>query len=161
MCDNESHLCETHGYKCTSHQQDLRAFHISDDSREEYDSGSHKGQCWKIPKMSMPKELQEYFETLEWKQVIYWDDVLYKTANRSLDITIDNLGRAEFERNLVMFRKAQQQLAEACFAKVVLPCNTTGPPIPAEQTDCIVRDSGCGFDCMDAFFQQWDAQQVF
>lgn len=129
---------------------------FSDDSSEEYDSGTHKNQCWLIQKsVVLSREIEEYFQSKEWKKVVYWDEVLHQAANIALDMTIEKIGRKEFDRNLRIFRQAQQELVKACSAKVVVPCNSPGAPVPPDKTDCIIRDSGCGFSCMDEFFRQW------
>ena len=143
---------------CLSHTQTLHANSLtSDDSKEKYDSGSHRKQCWLIHKNNiLSQQVKDYLQSSEWNDFVYWDGMLYQAANRALDMTIDQLGRDEFQQNLQQFRKVQQELGKYCSTRVVLPCNSTGPPIPQEQTDCIVGDSGCGFDCMDDFFRQWD-----
>ena len=71
----------------------------------------------------------------------------------SLDLTIEALGRDEFQTNLKEFRRIQQELKEKC--NIVVPCSEAGvAPIPQDETDCIIRDSACGFDCMDEYFRQ-------
>ena len=61
-------------------------YYCSDDSKGEYDSGSHKGKCWLIPELTISKEVQDYFQSDEWNDVIYWDVVLHKAANRVLGL---------------------------------------------------------------------------
>lgn len=134
----------------------MHPFHArSDDSKGDYDSGHHKHKCSFIPEpmSTISPDIKEYLSSKEWKRVNDWDEILHKAANRSLDLTIEQLDRAEFEMKLREFQRIQRAVVQKC--KIIVPCNTAGiPPIPQEETDCIVRDSGCGFDCMDDYFRQ-------
>lgn len=51
--------------------------------------------------------MKEFFETEQWRDIIRWDEALYKAANRSLDLTIDKLGRKRFEENLKLYLHAK------------------------------------------------------
>lgn len=112
--------------------------------------------CYLIQKSVISPSVKEYIESKEWKQFVFWDEILHKAANISLDLTIEKLGREVFQRQLDLFRRAQAALAETCSQQVVFPCNSAGERIPPERTDCIYGDNGCGFDCMDEFFRDWD-----
>jgi len=94
-------------------------------------------------------EMQEYFDSPEWKEIIYWDDVLHKAVNRSLDLTIERLGREDFLQNLERFRKAKELVTSQCLPSMRLPCTDDGVVRNPANTDCLYDDMGCGFDCMD------------
>jgi len=78
----------------------------------------------------------------------YWDTVLYEAASRSLDLTIDRLGREEFEKRLDVYRRAQRLGADRCFARTVFPCSGGTFHFP-NQTNCMWKDSACGSSCLD------------
>lgn len=84
---------------------------------------------------------------------MFWDEVLHKAANISLDLTIERLGREDFQRQLEHFRRVQTEVGKACSRKVVFPCTSTGRRVPPRRTDCLNGDNGCGFECMDDYFE--------
>lgn len=57
-----------------------------------YDDGLYQNTCYKIQKSSILPFMKQYFESNMWKEKNKWAAVLYQTANRSLDLTIDRLG---------------------------------------------------------------------
>jgi len=96
----------------------------------------------------MLDEMREYFDGHQWKEISFWDGVLHRAVNRSLDLTIDSvLGRANFERRLDEFRIAKAAVTEQCLPTLRLPCTADGRL--RRKTDCLYDDMGCGFDCMD------------
>ena len=50
------------------------------------------------------------------------DYLLYQAAQRSLDKTIDALGRKHVEKNDELLKSLQQQNEEQCASKITLPC---------------------------------------
>jgi hypothetical protein len=68
--------------------------------------------------------------------------ILYDAANKSLDLTIDALGRELFDQNLNRFIHALLVVEQTCLPKVVFPCDANGTR--HQETDCIQYDSGCG-----------------
>ena len=117
-----------------------------------FDDGRYKNTCFRIEPSVISPAIGEYIQSDEWKKVIYWDRVLHLAANKALDLTITKLGKASFEQKLRLFRETQLKVKEFCAPKVVFPCNSTGPPVPMSETDCIHGDLGCGFDCLDEYF---------
>lgn len=69
-------------------------------------------------------------------------------------MTIERLGSVEFQRNLEIFRQTKKEVEEYCSGKVTYPCSSTGVRREQEDTDCILHDSGCGFECIDEYFRQ-------
>jgi hypothetical protein len=63
-----------------------------------------------------------------------------------LDLTIDKLGRFEFEIKLEKFRAARSMIQTKC-KDVVFPCSSGG--VKMNKTGCLWQDSGCGFQCLD------------
>ena len=56
--------------------------------------------------------MQSYFESPEWKQISYWDRILHQAVNRSLDMTMNKLGRNDFEMNLLMLQQKRLYLVQ-------------------------------------------------
>jgi Sulfotransferase family len=112
-----------------------------------YDDGGFMGQCFYIEPSHISRGMQKFFEHPQWKAAVKWDELLYRAANRSLDLTIDRLGRASFEKNLTKFRNAQAVAHERCLPREVFPCTSTG--IKNRNKSCLWKDSGCGSDCLD------------
>ena len=80
----------------------------------------------------------------------YGDYVLYEAVNKSLDLTIDSLGRELFEDALDAFIKLKCRAEEKCAADAVFPCSSTGEIQLAESSEsCYKRDWGCGYPCLD------------
>jgi len=124
-----------------------------------YDDGRFHNKCFRIVPSFVSDGMKRYFATPKFKADIYWDELLYHAVNRSLDLTIDSLGRSEFEQQLSKFRDAQQRIAQRCSdeSKVKYPCSSTGEKRKDEDTDCIFNDWGCGFDCIDESLSSGDA----
>jgi hypothetical protein len=123
--------------------------HISSKTSGGYDDGEFQGKCVKIQPSTLSTGLQEYLATSDWEDYIKPEKELYEAAYRSLDRTIEQLGRDLFEEELAKYRTAQQMVASRCEPDVKLPCSRTGERRRDEDTDCLVADIGCGFDCLD------------
>jgi hypothetical protein len=93
--------------------------------------------------------MYEFFETDEYQDLVHWDYVFYKAANRSLDLTIERLGRDKFQANLDKFLQAKRIASERCLPRTVFPCSEGGEYKPLSETDCMWNDSGCGMECLD------------
>jgi hypothetical protein len=98
--------------------------------------------------------MKQYFDNDEWKDNIKYDMLLYEAVNRSLDMTIDKLGRDKFNENLAKFQDAQNKAVAKCLLTAVFPCDTRG--IFHNQTDCLWNDSGCGASCLDEVATELD-----
>jgi hypothetical protein len=112
------------------------------------DAGGRKEEiCTYIWPSFVSEGMQAFFQTEEWKEIIHWDSALYKAANRSLDLTIDQLGRPEFEQQLAKYQHAKEIVHDRCLPGTVFPCSAGGEL--NRETDCLWKDSGCGMRCMD------------
>jgi hypothetical protein len=115
-----------------------------------YDDGGFHSQCTRIQRTVVTAGMREFFETNEWAEIVYWDDIFYRMANQSLDKTIDEtLGRKRFELQLQTFRSVLTVARTRCLKTAVFPCSPNGTRIPDNETDCIWRDSGCGYHCLN------------
>ena len=112
-------------------------------------TGDGKGHtfCVNVARKTMLPEMLDFLASTEWKERNKEDILLYKAVNQSLDLTIERLGREEFERNVREYQFALKVAKEECQAKAVFPCTADGKV----QTDsnCYARDEGCGYECLD------------
>jgi hypothetical protein len=113
-----------------------------------YDDGASR-RCTYIQPSFVSDGMQSFFEGDEWQSKIRNDLSLYRAANQSLDLTIERLGRSSFERNLRLFREAQEAANDRCLETTVFPCDRHGNFFPPNKTDCVFSDYGCGFECLD------------
>jgi hypothetical protein len=114
-----------------------------------YDDAGYNNRCTYIWKSFVTPGMQEFFQSEEWQRRVKADLALYQAANRSLDLTIDKLGRVAFEINLSKFLQAKEVIADRCIPTTVFPCDEGGKRNPRNRTDCLWKDSGCGTGCLD------------
>jgi hypothetical protein len=108
-------------------------------------------RCYHLQPSRVSEPMRDFFRTSpEWHAKVASDVALYRAANRSLDLTIDRLGRDRFQEELERFRRAQEAVRGRCQGKVRLPCSREGElALPVEETGCMVGDVGCGMGCLD------------
>jgi hypothetical protein len=116
--------------------------------------GRQENLCTYIWPSFVSEGMQAFFETEEWKEIIHWDSVLYQAANRSLDLTIDQLGRHEFEEQLAKYQHAKEIVHDRCLPVTIFPCSAGGKL--SHKTDCLWKDSGCGMSCVDQVSTELD-----
>jgi len=115
-----------------------------------YDDGRFQNRCVYIQPSFVSPGMKDFFASPAYQKAIYWDQVLYQAVNASLDQTIDRLGRTEFYRGLDRFQQAKRKVSQACtLQNVKFPCSVDGIKRAANDTDCLLFDMGCGFDCID------------
>jgi Galactose-3-O-sulfotransferase len=112
--------------------------------------GKKSGQtCTYIWPSFVSPGMEIFFNSSEWKDMIRYDRLLYEAVNRSLDLTIDQLGRERFENKLRTYREAQKFAQKRCLPNTTFPCDASGRFHRENTTDCIWKDSGCGVTCLD------------
>lgn len=122
-----------------------------------YDGGG--GGCHLIPKSIRVPGMQEVIDSEFFQDIIQWDNVVFQLANRSLDLTIDQtIGRDKFNKAYSIFQNARKLAEQTCSKEVQFPCtggglnasnDTWGRSFNYKDTDCLMRDSGCGYMCLD------------
>ena len=75
------------------------------------------------------------------------DNMLYQAAYKSLDLTIDALGRDLVNNEVLQFRQALKVAQETC-TDVKFPCTPGG--IKRRKNDCLFSDQGCGYKCLES-----------
>lgn len=121
-----------------------------------YDGGGSKEGCVFIqPSNPLPQPISDYLKSPEWTEgVVWWDDLLYRTVNASLDATIDRLGRSAFEQRLSQYQHAQRVVRDQCSDTAIFPCSETGEHRKPADTNCLHIDQGCGYPCIDEVANQ-------
>lgn len=114
-----------------------------------YDDGAFDNKCFKIPPSKLTLPMQQHLESPEWKEYVAPELALWKAANKSLDLTIDRLGRAEVESQVVLFKQVLAAVEQTCGKTTKFPCTATGVRIPDNETHCVLGDMACGLDCID------------
>lgn len=112
-----------------------------------FDDGAANGNCSYIQPSRITNGMRSYFQKEKWRAMVKFDELFYKAANHSLDLTIERLGRDEFNRNLERFRHVLKIAEERCIPLEVFPCTSDGKQNPKK--DCLWKDSGCGSSCLD------------
>jgi hypothetical protein len=122
-----------------------------------FDDGQHKWKCHYIVPSYLSPGMKEFFQSSTWKDRVVGDDLLYKAAWKSMDMTIDRLGRSEFKEQLEQFRSMRALAEETCASRALFPCNADGTRAN-RKTGCLWNDSGCGNACLDKLAQMLKEQ---
>ena len=112
-----------------------------------YDDGAWDGTCIYIVPSFVSSGMREWLESEKWQHRIAGDNALYAAVHASLDRTIDMLGRDLVEEQVLEFERRLDIVREKCLSQTVFPCSEEGIRVPDEQTSCLWRDSGCGYEC--------------
>ena len=112
-----------------------------------WDDGLSEGQCFYIRPPVVSPQLQQYFQSDDWMQKTQGGNLLYAAVNRSLDLTISSFDQTVFQKQLTKYKWALKEAHLRCVNKVKFPCSAGG--ILQERHDCLLWDSGCGYDCLD------------
>ena len=80
------------------------------------------------------------------------DFILYQAANKSLDRTIDALGRDKADAGVILYRELMSRNEQECRKKAIFPCPVTNRTF-RPTIDCYFYDSGCGYQCTDLVLQ--------
>jgi hypothetical protein len=106
--------------------------------------------CIPLRKTHSSPAVREYLESDEWQAVNYGDYLLYAAANRSLDMTIDRLGRDRFDNALQIYRGLLAIVEEECARETFFACSEDGKAqVDLVQSSCYDADEGCGYACID------------
>ena len=110
--------------------------------------------CMKVTKKWTTPKIDEYIAG-DYRIVNKDDYLLYNAAQRSLDKTIDALGRQRVEENVKLLKSLQQQNVEQCATKVTMRCPEPEDPgmkrkhIRLAGRSCYFNDIGCGHACTE------------
>ena len=118
-----------------------------------YDDGRFQKKCTKIQPAFTTPQVDEYLRTNFTK--LNSDYLLYAVANRTLDLTIETLGRGRVAAQVRKHRWLQRAAEEKCLPQTIFPCSANGNwQVHESMHHCYWADSGCGHKCVDAMFEQ-------
>ena len=110
-----------------------------------------RNECIELAKTKSFPSIDRYLQSAEWDAMNYGDYVLYEAVNQSLDLTIETLGREQFNEALDAFVTLRGRAEKRCAAEAVFPCSSIGEvQIDRSSVSCYEKDEGCGFACLDA-----------
>lgn len=116
------------------------------------------GVCKKTVKSFVSPVMKTFFASPYWKKRVQYEDLLYQAVNRSLDMTIDYLGRDKVEKRLQEFLDLQDVVTATCADVARPPCiKEKEQPRPLHLTDCIEVDSGCGTPCINSVADAYES----
>jgi hypothetical protein len=101
-----------------------------------------------VPKFTTPEWRAYLAASDEWRKYTEADRLLYEAANKSLDLTIDALGRDVVDKHLRKLHFALALARERCLNSTasVEACNEDGV---LDKSECLFQDAGCGYKCLD------------
>jgi hypothetical protein len=106
-------------------------------------------RCFMVVQPFITPSMRAYFSSTSWHKRIKGDLLLYQTANQSLDMTIDKLGRTVVENELRRFQWALQYAKEVCLTKVKFLCNYDGI-WQRSAHKCMYERYGCASQCLNS-----------
>jgi hypothetical protein len=120
----------------------------------------HKNrECIRMHAPKATLEMKEWFHTGEAEDVLEPDVMVYRAVNKSLDLTIEQLGRDKVEKKIKMLKWAQQMAVSQCGQAVRYPCTDDGQL--SVEHDCLAGDVACGFQCLDELGPEISTIPVF
>jgi hypothetical protein len=119
--------------------------YLSTKTQGTYERFAHK--CVKIQKAKVTQQMKEYVYTPNFEAFTEADVLVYQAVNKSLDITIEQLGRTKVESTVKRLQWAQRMAQKQCINVVKFPCTDEGEM--QEPNDCLMADVACGYNCLD------------
>ena len=115
-------------------------------------SSSQDAGCVFIPEPKRSSKVEQYLSTNFTLENA--DFLLHAAANRSLDLTINAIGRDRVEYQVNKLRKLQTLVETHCLDSTEFPCSSNGTLRSESKLDCYWRDLGCGHTCVDTILAQ-------
>ena len=114
----------------------------------------HPETCFYVPEIGVSPVVQKYLDT-DFRHDNY-DYHLHEFANRSLDATIDALGRERVEQEVIEHVRLKKQALRHCRHEIRRPCSSRGEWQPEFVQNCFQDDIGCGYRCINNFLDQYE-----
>jgi Galactose-3-O-sulfotransferase len=114
-----------------------------------FTAGSPGNRCIYIIPPFRTEGMNEFFQSNYWRNYIRLDQRLYDAAVKSLDKTIDSLGRDIIQQELESFLQARKAAQELCDHRTIYRCNSKGTFVGAINSTCYLWDIGCGYTCLN------------
>jgi hypothetical protein len=128
---------------------------LSSKVRGGLDDGRFERKCVRIVESYTTPEVEKYMQ--QQYPLGNYDFFLHAVVNRSLDMTIDSVGRGRFDREFDLYRRAKKVAEDHCLDVAVFPCIREGdPPLPESRNSCLFGDIGCGYACVQRVLRKYD-----
>lgn len=114
-----------------------------------FSNGFKDRPCFYILPTFKSPGMKKFLASDEWNEHVAPDVEFFKAAHKSLDRTIEALGRQEFNHRLVVFKDALKVAATNCAGRVRTMCSASGEVIRPVNTTCYIWGEGCDHDCID------------
>ena len=109
----------------------------------------HTG-CVEMKRSFVSPGVRAFLLSDEWHAKNYGDFLLYYAANKSLDLTIDYLGKDRFDVALAEYQRLMALVDKICSPQLVSQCSSDGiAQIELATSQCYAFDEGCGYYCID------------
>jgi hypothetical protein len=113
-----------------------------------YDDGEYRETCHYIKRSVVSPTVKEWFtNSTEWNEYAKEDILLYRVALKSLDLTIESLGKAQVERQVLLLEEALKYTDDVCGPTAVYPCSAEGKK--QSHTTCVDHDWACAHKCIE------------
>ena len=128
--------------------------YIKAKSSGSFDDGAFNTTCFYIVPSFTSPGMKQFFQSSTYLNISKGDWMLFRAAEKSLNMTIEALGREHVNHHLLQFRAAQKLVNKQCSEGIRYPCSAGGVRAPYRKhsdpaTDCLWLDSGCGYECLD------------
>lgn len=122
--------------------------YVRERSQGSFSNGPKERPCLYVWPSFVTKGMETFFNTSQdWKKQVKGDYMLYDAARKSLDLTIDSLGRRNFEQELKRYKAALAMAQEVCAPRAVPICGPDGSR--RINTTCYIWGEGCNHACLD------------
>jgi len=96
--------------------------------------------CFYAPKLNKSDQVKDYIRT-DFRRA-NGDFLLHAIANRSLDLTIDVLGRERVNREVEKHRRLRSLLVKKCENETIAPCSVDGEFQIESRENCLFSRNG-------------------
>jgi hypothetical protein len=112
--------------------------------------GRRKGRCVVRNKFYIPNEVREHIHSPKYLALSYADQIIYRAANASLDMTIkETIGEEKFHETLQQYRELKERTADYCGSRLLPGCWPNNGTKIEPHEPCYIADFGCGYKCYD------------
>ncbi|GKY91553.1 hypothetical protein MPSEU_000127200 [Mayamaea pseudoterrestris] len=109
--------------------------------------------CIPTKKSFKSDAVASFLESDQWRASNYGDYVLHAAAHKSLELTIEQIGREKFEATLTEYKRLKTIANDRCAHQIHLPCGPEGQlQLDKNKQSCYIlaKDFGCAHGCIDA-----------
>ena len=114
-----------------------------------YYKWGNSSKCIKLQTSFVSPTISNYLNSPIWKEKNYGDFLLYEIVNKSIDLTIDRIGKSRFSKALKEFELKKKKAVGVCAKEAILPCSKDGVYQVESKESCYFEDIGCGHGCLD------------